>query len=190
MKMVQEELNYKTMTRCSNCGELLASDHEAKCPKCGVAQGRNRADPAPYQRGYQQSQVVLYPKEVTTSHTPKPKLAMGLSVLSAFGGAESFAYAAGINLNPSISTMSALTTWIPSALSSYMPYLVGFAGLLLLASAFGYVKRTRWAWKIGLVSSVFGVASLSAPNLLGFIVGAVSLGLLLTNPIKHWLHHN
>jgi ribosomal protein L32 len=188
MKRAQEVKNVKSMTKCPKCGELLASDNEAKCPKCGTA--LNTSNSAAYQKGSQQSQVVLYPKDVTKNHSTKPKLIIGLSAISALGTAESFAYFAKINLNPSLGMLSTLTSWVPSYLVSYMPYFVGLAGFLFLASAFGYFKRTRWAWKVGLVSSVVGVASIFAPNLFGFVAGAVSLALLFTNPVKHWLHHN
>ena len=101
---------------------------------------------------------------------------------------EALLYAAKLNLNPKIAELTSLSSSM-SPISSYMPYILGVAGVIAIGATFGYIRKARWAWKLGIASAVVSAFTIVAPNLIGFVLGVACLGLLFTHSIKSTLKH-
>ncbi len=165
------------MANCTNCGNPLDAS-ETRCAHCGAmvsnqSQGQRRS-------GYTSTQQIVYPKN---THGSKSLSVPILAALSLVAGIESFLYVGKMNLNPTLSQLNQLPSIVPS-ISPYMSYILEIAGVIALAATFGYFKRTSWAWKLGLGSGILSAITILAPNLIGFLLGIVCLGMLMTPSVR------
>lgn len=171
------------MSNCTNCGNPLdASD--TRCSHCG-ATVTTQSQSSQKRSGYTSTQQVAYPRQRSESRSIQLPI---LAAFSAIAGIESLLFAASQNFNPKLTQLNQVSSMFGFA-TSYMPYILGIAGVLALAATFGYFKRTSWAWKIGLVSAIVSAFTIVAPNLYGFVLGIVCLGLLFMPSVRSSLRH-
>jgi hypothetical protein len=166
------------MANCTNCGNPLdASD--TKCAHCGTivtnqSQGQRRS-------GYTSTQQIAYPK---STHSGSSSIQVPiLAVLSLVAGIESFLYVGKIMPNISVSQLNSLPSMV-GFITPYTPYILEIAGVLALVATYGYLRRTSWAWKLGLGSGILTALTIIAPNLIGFLLGIVCLGMLMMPSVR------
>jgi hypothetical protein len=171
------------MPNCTNCGNPLdASD--MRCGRCGAmvpnqSQGQRRS-------GYTSTQQIAYPKNI--QHGSRSIKVPILAALSLIAGIESFLYVGKLNYNPKLSQLNQLPSMV-GFVSPYMPYILELTGVIALVASFGYLKRMSWAWKIGVASAVLSAFTITAPNLIGFLLGVACLGMLMMPSIRSSLRH-
>ncbi|MGI0085783.1 MAG: hypothetical protein ACREBQ_11950 [Nitrososphaerales archaeon] len=151
----------------------MMSSQDSVCPSCG-ARSYN---------GTGRQQQVAYVKELPSMQ--RPMFATAFIGLSIIGTAGAFLLAASYKFMPSIGALTQLASTF-GTLSSFMPYFLALVGILSLGAVYGSLKGNRWAWKVGLVASLLELISIITPNLLGFVVGIVSIYFLTTKPVKTW----
>ncbi len=171
------------MSNCTNCGNSLGAS-DLRCGRCGAmvpnqSQGQRRS-------GYTSTQQIAYPKEM--HHGSRSFQVPILTALSLIAGIESLLYVGKLNYNPKFTQLNQVAS-VAGSISAYMPYIVGLAGVIALVASFGYLRHMSWAWKIGVLSAVLSILTITAPNLIGFLLGVACIGLLFTPSIRSAFRH-
>jgi hypothetical protein len=172
------------MVNCANCGNPLSAS-DTRCGRCGAMVSNQSIGGR--RSGYMSTQQVAYPK--SSHHGSGSILVPVIAVFSLISGIESILYASNVyKYNPNLSQLNSLHSMLGS-IGSTTPYILGISGVIALVASFGYLKRISWAWKIGLVSAVLSIVTITAPNIIGFLLGVACLCMLFTPSLKSALKH-